>query len=216
MARRIAVTSLALVLAGLAVRASAVWADADPASDTLLIQDAFFPYAPSTPQPLQRALVHALSEIRTAGVALRVAVIRSQIDLGGIPELFGQPARYARFLDVELSEHGAPPLLVVMPDGMAAEHAGPGAAQALREVPVQADDGSAGLVRTAVLEVERIAADDGHPIAPVALTTGGGGSTPIAPVAIGGVLLLALVGGGLWRLQARREHVLTVRRDPAG
>ena len=39
------------------------------------------------------------------------------VDLGVIPELFGQPQNYAKFLDKEISFQGPQPLLVVMPAG---------------------------------------------------------------------------------------------------
>jgi hypothetical protein len=205
-----------VAVAVLGVRAPAALADADPASDTLLVQPVFFPYTPSTPQALERAVVRAVREAGAAGLPLEVAVIGSPIDLGGIPALFGQPGRYARFLDAELSTRGRQPLLVVMPDGMAAEYAGAGAAGALRGISIDAGHGSGGLVRTAVAAVERLAAADGHPIAAVALDAGGGsGGSPIAPIAVGAVVVLALAGAARWRLQARRKDVLAVRRDPA-
>jgi hypothetical protein len=213
--------ALALALVAVSVlvlRVPAARADADPASDTLLAQPAFFPYTPSTPPALERALVRALREAGAAGLPLKVAVIRSPVDLGGIPVLFDQPSRYVRFLDTEISTRGPQPLLVVMPDGLAAERAGAGAAAALRGIAIDARHGSGGLVRTAVAAVERLAAADGHPIAAVALDAGGGGGgSPVGAIAAGAVvaLALALAGAARWRLQARRKDVLTVRRDPA-
>ncbi len=187
---------IACLLAGVALtgRAPAARADADPASDTLLVQDAFYPYTPSTPPALQSALGTALKEIRAQGIRLDVAIIGSPVDLGGIPELFGHVTQYARFLDTELSYRRPQPLLVVMPDGLAARDAGP--TGALAKVTVDRSDGSAGLARTAVTAVEAIAEANGHPIAPPSLggaSSGGGGSVIV--IVIPAAVLLLLAGG---------------------
>ncbi len=201
----------ALVLAALGcvlVRTPAVLADADPASDTLLIQNAFLPYTPVTPAPLQRSLDTALREIAATGLPLKVAVIASPVDLGGIPELYGQPSRYARFLDTELSAHGPQPLLVVMGNGLSAQHAGPASALAgLAATTGKAASGT--LVKTAVLAVERIAAERGHPIARVSLRSAQATGSSTGAVVIGVIAVALLVASGLairsprWRRRPR-------------
>jgi GNAT superfamily N-acetyltransferase len=183
-----------LVLLGGSVRAGTAAADADPASDVLLVQNAFLPYEPSTPPVLAKALDQALTEIHATGLQLKVAIIGSPVDLGGIPDLFGQVSRYAAFLETEISYRGPQPLLVVMPDGLSLQAAGP--ASALTGLTVDAHQQSAGLARTAVLAVERVAAARGHPIAaPVLIgTSGGGGSIGLLLFIAPAVLLLAGVG----------------------
>jgi hypothetical protein len=175
------------------IRSQPAGADADPASDTLLVHNAFFPYTPATPAPLQRALEAALSEIHSTGLPLKIAVIESPVDLGGIPALFGRPDRYARFLDAEISARAPQPLLVVMPDGLAIQHAGSPAAVA--SMTVDRSGGSAGLVRTAIAAVRRIAVGRGRPISVPVFARGGGGGLP-ALVPAGAGIALGLVAAG--------------------
>jgi GNAT superfamily N-acetyltransferase len=194
--RRALVVSL-LVLAVVCVRAGVAAADADPASDVLLVQNAFLPYQPTTPPALAKALNRALTEIHATGLQLKVAIIGSPVDLGGIPELFGQVSRYAAFLETEISYRGPQPLLVVMPDGLSLQAAG--SPSALTGLAVDADQRSAGLARTAVLAVERIAASRGHPIvAPALAASGGSGTGPLLFVAPA-VLILVVAGYLVWR-----------------
>ncbi len=201
MSRLIACGLTVIALAsGLMLRTPAALADADPASDTLLIDDAFYPYQPNTPAPVRAALEHALAEIHTTGLDLKVAIIRSPVDLGGIPELFGQPQRYVKYLDYELSYQHPQPLLVVMPDGVAIADAG--SASAVHGITIDARDGSAGLAETAMAAVERIASARGKPIAAPEVATPSGG----APVALIGVIVAALLalGAGGWAAQRGR------------
>ena len=111
--------SLAALLAALACgsMAPAALADGDPASDVLLYQQAFFPYA--SPSPAAKAeLLGAVAAAKRAGFTVRVAVIQSRRDLGADPELFAKPQLYAKFLDAELrSARYLGALVVVMPQG---------------------------------------------------------------------------------------------------
>jgi hypothetical protein len=202
--RRIAVLAAILAVVGPSVWAPLAWADADPASDTLLVTDVFFPYVPDTPQPLQTALQRALNEIHRTGLDLKVAIIGSPIDLGGIPDVFGMPVHYAAFLEVEISYKGPQPLLVVMPDGLATQDAGP--ANALRGLAIDSTQQSAGLAKTAVLAVERIAAARGHPIASPSLGGGGGsqGAPPVLVLAI--VVAVGLVAAGVFARTRATSH----------
>lgn len=190
----------AVAVVAVALRAQPAGADADPASDTLLVQDVFFPYTPSTPAPLQHGLETALQEIHATGLDLKVAVIGSAVDLGGIPELFGQPSRYARFLDTEISLKAPQPLLVVMPGGVAIEHAG--APSAVGSLPVDRTHGSDGLVRTAIDAVRRIAAGRGDPIEAPTVASAGGGGVPVAPLAAAAVVLMLLAAAAVLRGRA--------------
>jgi GNAT superfamily N-acetyltransferase len=193
-----------LVLVGGSVRAGTAAADADPASDVLLVQNAFLPYEPTTPPVLAKALNQALTEIHSTGLQLKVAIIGSPVDLGGIPDLFGQVSRYAAFLETEISYRGPQPLLVVMPDGLSLQAAG--SASALTGLAVDAHQQSAGLARTAVLAVERIAAARGHPIAAPALGASGGGGSGGLLLSVVAVAAVLLVIGGGFAVRRRRSN----------
>jgi hypothetical protein len=181
--------------------------DADPASDTLLTQHAFLPYSPATPPSLQRVLTRALTEIRVTGLNLKVAVVGSPVDLGGIPKLFGEPGRYARFLDAEISSRAAQPLLVVMPNGLAVRAAG--SSRALAGLSIDSGHRSAGLVRTAVLAIQRIAQARGRPIAAVKVSgsRSGQSATGSLLMPLAATVLLLLCGVPVARRLRRRSTV---------
>ena len=104
----------ALALAG---RAATAGADGDPASDVLLEQNVFYPYAPATSPSLQRALDGATAAAASSGVPVKVALIASAVDLGAITQLWRKPQAYGDYLGQEISFSGSQRLLVVMPDG---------------------------------------------------------------------------------------------------
>jgi len=91
-------------------------ADGDPASDILYTQDVFVPYPPPAP-PQLKALKHTVAAAYAQHYRVKVAVIAASSDLGAVPELFGKPAAYARFLGQELSPVYVGPLLIVMRAG---------------------------------------------------------------------------------------------------
>ena len=105
-------------------------ADGDPASDYLVAQQVFLSYDAKIPSALQRKLVAAVASANRNGFPVRVALIWSSYDLGSVPELFGKPQTYARFLDAEDSKcwwggscgsgrfKTTTRLLVVMPSGL--------------------------------------------------------------------------------------------------
>ncbi len=143
------------------VAATSVRADGDPASDTLLVQNVYYPYQP-TSSAAKVALERAADGVYERGERVKVALIDSADDLGAIPSLFGKPGEYAQFLGVELGLWYVGPLLVVMPAGLGVYDGGRSTAaeeQALRSVPVSAgspDD----LARTATTALRRLVAAD--------------------------------------------------------
>jgi hypothetical protein len=202
-------TLIAIVLLCLAPVAAAR-ADGDPASDVLLIQNAFYPYQPAPTPKLEAALNALLSRTAKAGMPLKVAIVGSREDLGAVPTFFGHPRQYAAFLDREISYNTrAPqPLLVVMPAGFGLAAAAP--ASALTHVSLDVGARTSGLTRAAILAVSALAHANGHHIAvpPIAvLTTTRRGGPPSAILFGLPVLLLLLAGVPLLR---RR------RRDGAG
>jgi hypothetical protein len=96
--------------------AALVRADGDPASDTLLAEDAYLPF-PSPGADVSARLKSAVAAAYTRGYLLKVAVIATVNDLGAIPSLFGKPNEYASFLGQEIKFYYGGPLLIVMPAG---------------------------------------------------------------------------------------------------
>jgi hypothetical protein len=96
--------------------ASSGLADGDPASDTLIVQNVFFPY-PTPSSSATSALSTQVSTSYARGYRVKVAVIASANDLGSVPSLFNKPTEYAQFLGQELQFYYVGPLLIVMPSG---------------------------------------------------------------------------------------------------
>jgi hypothetical protein len=193
-----------LALLGVTVTVGVALADSDPASDILLVQDAFYPYQPTTPAASQKALEAALAESRKAGLNLHVAIIAAPTDLGAVPTLFGKPQQYADYLESEIAFNSPVPLLVVMPQGLGVAKAG--SAGAVRGVAI--GSGPTGLARAAALAVERLDAARGTPIAPVTIPKSGGGSSgPPALVLFGVPIALLLIVGGMLALRRPKTEV---------
>jgi hypothetical protein len=153
------VFALAVVVACLT--AGAARADGDPASDTLLLQNVFFPYSSPT-RAAQTALQSAVADVYAHGDRVKVALIYDPTDLGSVGSLFGKPADYAHFLGIELGLWYVGPVLVAMPAGFGVYDGGRSTAAedgVLRPLHVDAaspDD----LARSAAAAVQRLAAAD--------------------------------------------------------
>ena len=96
---------------------AAARADADPASDTLYTESLYLSYQERPSPPVQAALNAVIQHAAAIGKPVRVALIATPNDLGGVPQLFGKPIEYARFLDAELQFVYSGRVLVVMPQG---------------------------------------------------------------------------------------------------
>jgi len=215
--RRAAVAVLAAAL--LALVPSAARADGDPASDVLVMQDAYYPYAPPTDPELKAALDGVLKAARGAGYPVKVALIASERDLGAYPSLYNDPNRYADLLARELpaNRHGpkltGQRILVVMPGGFGGSNLGERVDEALGPVTIQAEAQSDGLAVAAIGAVARLATVNGHEVAtpPEAgrrlratnASTKRGGSSPLVYVVPALVLFGALFLVG--RRQRRAE-----------
>lgn len=199
------VTVLALV-GGLC--ASGALADGDPASDTLLGLDVFYPYAPPVAHATQVALNAETARARRAGFPIKVALIGRPLDLGVIPDLFGKPQAYAKFLDQEISYRNVQPLLVVMAAGYGTQGLPPAATAAVAGLPKPTGTTPTALARAAIVAVSRLAAADGHRLGSVPGTggDGGSGSGSSLPLIIGLAVAALLAAGGL---------VVVRRRTPA-
>ncbi len=203
--------TVTMVLARAAIYSSAARADADPASDVLLAQNAFYPYQLPNDPPLEAAMNKVLQSASSAGLPLKVAVIGSRLDLGAVPDLFGHPQQYAQFLDKEISYNNRPPLLVVMPAGFGVVAAGP--PNALSDLKVDTQHGPYGLVRTAILAVVVLAHSTGRTVATPSIpsnSSAGGGPPTILLFALPvGVLVL----GGLFVGRRERSRHQQSRRS---
>jgi hypothetical protein len=182
-------------------------ADADPASDYLLVAPVFYPYQPPTSRALKQTLQDALSRLQGRGLNLKVAIIAARTDLGGVANLWNMPQRYADFLDREISFNTRQPLLVVMPSGFGTSDAGP--AGALHGVAVDRAHGADGLARSAILAVVRLARAAHKPI-PLPAIPGDSrasrkdtaGTSPL--VTFGAPVLLVVLAAGVVTLKRRR------------
>jgi hypothetical protein len=204
MARRIACLLIALVLAGTLSAPAVAWADGDPASDFLLAQNVFYPFAPAVAPSLQRTLNAETAATQRAGLPLKVAIIHSPADLGAIPSIFGKPQGYANFLDREISFNGPVPLLVVMPDGYGVAGLHAGVAGAVRRLRLPAGSSSDDLARAAAPAIVKLAAADGHPIAAADAQTGAGGGSPTLVIALALAVVAVIAAAGLLAVRRRQ------------
>jgi hypothetical protein len=202
MAIRIVPTVL-LVFGIYATTSRQAWADGDPASDVLLVQDVFYPYQPPVPPKLEAALNGLLAATARAHIPLKVAIIGSREELGLVPEYFGRPQAYAEFLDREISYNEPHSLLVVMPAGFGLVGVGP--ASALARIAINARQRTYGLTRAAILAVGALARANGHPVAlpPIPSASASHGGIPTA-LLFGLPVLLIVVGIALRGLGKRR------------
>jgi hypothetical protein len=196
---------IAALLATLLFAAAAV-ADGDPASDTLLGQNVFYPYSP-TAVSAQRTLNAETAAAKKAGVPIKVALIQAPTDLGVIPSLFGKPQQYADFLDQEISFKGKQLLLVVMANGYGTEGLPPAATRAAAALKPPAGKSSTDLAQAAIVAVDKLADAAGHPIKgvpglPGSSSAGGGSST--TPIVIGLIVAALLVTGAVLVLRHRQ------------
>ena len=205
----LAACALALI-AALSATPSGARADGDPASDVLLTENVFLPYAPPVSPALAGALTATVARAHAAGFPIKVALIESAMDLGADPELFGTPQRYARFLDTEITYNDTPPLLVVMPQGAATAATVP--TGILAAVHVDAAARSDGLARAAIAALITLARRAGHPIAapalPQASAPSGGAHTVIMPI-VGGALAVIAAAAGALALRRRRSAAVS-------
>jgi len=202
----LAVVLLAVLgVAGAAVVAKPARADGDPASDVLLEQNVFLPVTRTVSPAYSGLLMRTVAAVGRAAFPLKVALISEPQDLGAIPQLFGSPERYARFLDVEISYNSSPRLLVVMPQGFGVVGVGP--VSGLSGISIDRAQGADGLARAAIEAVAVLADHFGHPIPKPLLPAVGGagvGSGSEVPAGILGAValllgVLAVLGFRRWR-----------------
>jgi hypothetical protein len=220
-ATRIALCALACALtAGIA--ASVARADGDPASDYLVSQPVFLSYDAKIPPALQSKLVAAVTSANKNGFPLKVALIWSRYDLGSVPELFGKPKTYARFLDAEDSKcwwggscgsgrfKTTTRLLVVMPNGLGFaqwKHSPAAGYRTLAGIKVTRTP--AGLATAATTAVVKLAAAAG-----VKVSTNGG-STPAGKSNGGGTSRIEIIAAVVTALLIGAAARFLIRRRAA-
>jgi hypothetical protein len=211
MGRRLASLLAALILVG-ALAPSLAFADGDPASDVLLGQNVYYPYSPAVPRAVQAPLNAATAAAKKAGLPIKVALIANAVDLGVIPELFGKPQDYAKFLDKEISFQAPQPLLVVMAAGYGTQGLSAKAAAAVNALPKPKGKTSTDLAQAATTAVAKLAAADGHPIkgGPGAATGSSGGNST-TPLLIGLIVAALFVAGALILLRRRSATASAAR-----
>jgi hypothetical protein len=191
-----AIAGALLAIAAPTLAPPAALADGDPASDVLLAQNVFYPYSPGVSASLQKSLNAETAAAAKAHFHIRVALIDSPFDLGVVPEMFGKPQTYARFLDQELGlilgPH--PPLLVVMPAGYGTSGVPQSVATAAASLPKPGSKGSNGLAQAAIIAIRKLAASAGHPLGPASAASGAGGGDGSASPVLLVIVAVAAVG----------------------
>jgi MYXO-CTERM domain-containing protein len=208
MLRRVPVLAL-IVLAGVLALANIARADGDPASDVLLGENVFYPYAPAVPGSLQKTLNTETAAAAKQHFPLKVALIGSPVDLGVIPDLFGKPQQYADFLVQEISfQRHKQPLLVVMSTGYGVQGLDAKTAAAVARIPKPAGKSNADLARAAIGAVAALARASGNPLTGVpginGTSSSGSSSTTIVVIVL--AVGAALVAAALAILTARRRR----------
>ncbi|GAC1320982.1 MAG: hypothetical protein NVSMB25_14100 [Thermoleophilaceae bacterium] len=193
--RRLAALLIALV--GIGTMPAGARADGDPASDVLLLQNLYAPYQPALPPGLQNGLTTLLKQSAAAGYPLKVAIIATANDLGAVPNLFGRPQEYARFLGSEIAFNSKKPLLVVMPAGYGLMNAPASAAPALRGLAAPAAATPDVLGNAAIQAVLRLARAGGHPLATPRVASSGSSSSKVSPALVFGAPVVLLVIAGV-------------------
>jgi hypothetical protein len=198
-------------IAGLAIVPGAARADGDPASDMLLAQNVFYPFAPAVSAAVQKTLNAEAAAAGHAHFPIKVALIESPADLGAIPSLFAKPQQYASFLDQEISFANTKDLLlVVMPNGYGVAGLTPPATSAATSLPRPTERGSDGLARAALAAIPKLAAASGHPIGAVSGASGtgaggGGGGATVGGAAALAVGAVVIAGGVMWFRRRRAQ-----------
>lgn len=204
MGSRIASALAAALLAAALIPAAAL-ADGDPASDVLLGQNVFYPYAPPTSATAQKTLNAATAAAKKAGFPVKVALIGAPVDLGVIPDLFGKPQQYADFLDQEISFQSKQTLLVVMAAGYGTQGMNAAATRAAASLAKPTGTTPTALATAAVGAVAKLATAAGHPIKGVPV--GGSGSSSSSPTVIVVVIFaLAALGAAAALVAIRRRQ----------
>jgi hypothetical protein len=203
------ILAAALAAAAIAwITTPAAWADGDPASDYLLVQNAFLPFDAKIPPAKANQLTQLLANAAKAGFRIRVAVIKTRYDLGSVTVLYNKPHKYAEFLGSEIYFVYRDRLLVVMPNGYGYSKGGkPLPSGPLAGLSAPGQDATE-LVSSAITAVQRLAAASGVKLS--IPRASGGHSTTSDRIKIIAIALTVGALAGSWvlihRLRASRRR----------
>jgi hypothetical protein len=189
------------------VPAAPARADGDPASDVLLLQDVYLPYAPGVPAALGKTITDLVKTTRAKGFPLKVAIVAQPKDLGAVPQFFDKPQSYAPFLQSEIAFNSKKPLLIVMPAGYGAAALPTGTQDALEGLDPPKSAKGEDLGRAAVTAIVKLSEAAGHPVPTPKLPKesggGGGGTSPL--IVFGVPVALLIIGGVLAAIRRRQD-----------
>src|SRR4051812_20447812 len=138
-------------LAATGVAAPPALANGDPPSNVLITQNLYTPAVKASPASVN-ALKQAVNRANQAGYAIKVAVVKSDLDLGNVPQALTHPQQYADYLLADLrgpsQVSGDYGVLVVTPSGagIAGRDFNTSEREAARTVSVSTDASSTQLV----------------------------------------------------------------------
>jgi hypothetical protein len=214
---------IALVVLLLLIAAPAARADGDPASDMLAFPQgrAYMTFL-TTDTSFEHALARTAAEITRRGLPIKVAVIGGRGDLGAVPQFWGRPQVYARFLGAELRFIYKGTLLIVMPQGFGVHGPYPPAAAraALAGLEPARNATPAGLARSADRAMRALAAALG-----VRADAGGaagarraraGDRLPVVAASAAVLIVIALALAFALRRRSLRRRRLAAPLPPAG
>jgi len=202
------VTGLA-ILTLLSAATQPARANSDPASDVLLSQQLFLPVSTTISPTLSAKLTNTVSDANRRGYEIRVAIIATRADLGGLPSLWEKPKTYARFLSEELRSAYTGRLLVAMPNGFGF-FAPSGASGSDQHIiaGLTVASGPDGFIRSTIDAITRLEAAASTSAPHSSGAADSGSQLPLALIA--GIVAAALTAGAagalLWR------HRRTTRR----
>lgn len=191
------------------------FADADPPSDVLLLQDVYLPYKPRVAPVLDSQLRATVARAKSAGYPLKVAIVASKADLGAVPQFLHKPKEYGPFLGKEIAFNQPKPVFTVMAAGYGQFDAGAQAQATIDALPKPQGSSSDQLVKAAIQGVAKLAAAAGKPIEipkPGESGSAGGGSSGLLPILLICVPVVILVLIGAWLGLSRRSSKAS---DPA-
>jgi hypothetical protein len=194
MSRRLIPLAVAVLAAAAAV--PIVRADADPASDFLISQKVYLPFFGNKPtKGAEAELRKVVDQANASGYKIKVAVIGSPNDLGGVGGVWNRPRAYAPFLGEELRFAYKGPLLVVMPAGFGFYNVGRPVTKEQRALEgVKLDPNGDGLTLSAARGVEALAKANGVNVSGPSDSSGDGNSGRIVIAVAGGLALILILG----------------------
>jgi hypothetical protein len=197
----------ALIAALALLAVPAAHADADPASDILYTQRIYLPFfGEKVSDANARTLKKVVDAAWAKGYPIKVALIATKNDLGGVFQLWEKPQTYADFLGRELIFLYKGKLLTAMPNGIGVyQYKTSVDPQKAVVEKIDIEEGADGIANAATVAVARLAGLKVPPLPNAGGGGGGDGGTPVwqlVVIVVGGAALLAAMlffGPRFWR-----------------